>query len=49
MLEAGSVTRWLDYFSIFDHLQQEKVSQKHNYFSKVRSTFCETLNKHSTV
>ena len=29
-----SVTRWLDYFFIFDHLQQEKVAQKHNSFAK---------------
>ena len=29
-----SVTRWLRYFSIFDHLQHWKAAPKHNNFAK---------------
>ena len=34
-----SVTRLLDYFSIFDQLQQEKVAPKHDNFAKVVQKF----------
>ena len=44
-----SVTRWLDYFSIFGHLHQEKVAQKQNNSAKVGSKLGRILNKHSTI
>ena len=42
-----SVTRWLDYVSIFDHLQQRKLTQKCKKCAKVGSTFCQKRNKRS--
>ena len=41
------MTEWQD--SIFGHLQQENVAQKHNNFFKESSKFCQTLNKPSTI
>ena len=44
LTNAVSVTRWLDYFSIFGHLQQWKFALKHQIFAKADSKFCQTLN-----
>ena len=41
---ACSVTRWLEYFSIFGHLKECKFSQKHKIFAKVGSKFCQIVN-----
>ena len=40
-----SVTRWLDYLSIFDHSQQYKFAWEHKIFAREGSKFCQTLNK----
>ena len=32
---VSSVTRWLEYFSIFGHLQHSEDAQKQNLFTKV--------------
>ena len=37
---STSVTRWLDYFSIFGHLQWWKLAQKCHKFGKVSLVFC---------
>ena len=37
--QIGSVTRWLDYFSIFGHLEQEKVAQKYDFLPKWGQNF----------
>ena len=47
--KKDSVTRWLDYFLIFDNLRQENVAQKHNNFAKVGSNYCRTLYRPSTI
>ena len=47
--KKDSVTRWPDYFSIFDNLRQENVAQKHNNFAKVGSKYCRTLYRPSTI
>ena len=39
----ASVTRWLDYFSIFGHSQQCKLAQKRHIFAKVGSAFCQSV------
>ena len=44
-----SVTRWLDYFSIFGHLQNWKLAQKCHKFPKVGSTFYQIRNKPSKI
>ena len=43
------MTRWLDYFSIFGHLQREKVDQNIDIFAKVGSKFCQSLNNPLTI
>ena len=40
-----SVTRLLDYFSIFGHLHQWKFAQKYRKFADVGLKFCQILNK----
>ena len=40
-----SVTRWLDYFLIFDHLYQCKFAQQHKIFANLRSKVCQIVNK----
>ena len=40
-----SVTRWLDYFSIFGHLTRLKSCPKLKNYAKVSSKFCQTLKK----
>ena len=42
---VNSVTRWLDYFPTFGHLQQWTFAQLCNKFAKVGSTFCRIRNK----
>ena len=44
-LPVGSVTRWLNYFSIFGHLHQWNWAQKCHKFAKVGSAFCQIRNK----
>ena len=44
-----SVTRWLDYFSIFSHLQQWKLAQSCHKFAKVGSAFCQIRNTLSKI
>ena len=41
----SSVTRWLDYFSIFGHLHQRKLPQNCHKYAKVGSAFCQIRNK----
>ena len=36
-------------FLISVHLQQQKAAPEHNFFAKVGSKFCQTLNKPSTI
>ena len=40
-----SVTRRLDYFSIFGHLHQLKLAQQCYQFAKVALAFCQIRNK----
>ena len=40
-----SVTRWLDYLSLFGHLLQNKFAQKHADFANVGSKFGRILDK----
>ena len=40
-----SVTRWLDYFFNFGHLQQWKLTQYLKIIDRVGSKFCQMLNK----
>ena len=42
-VQVSSVTRWLNYFSIFGHLKQRKIAQKNKIFTKVGSQFCQIL------
>ena len=44
-----SVTRWLDCFSIYGHLQQRKLSQICHKFAKLGSAFCQLRNKPSKI
>ena len=44
-----SVTRWLDCFSIYGHLQQRKLSQICHKFAKLSSAFCQLRNKSSKM
>ena len=44
-----SETRWLDYFSIFGHLQQLKLAQWFYKFSKVCSAFRQIRNRLSKI
>ena len=39
------MTQWLDYVSLFGHLQQRKLTQLCNKFDKVGSTICQVRNK----
>ena len=39
------MTRWLNHVSIFGHLQQWKLAQKCNKFTKVGLLFCQIRNK----
>ena len=41
---SGSVTRWVDYFSIFGHLQKWQFGKWHTKFFKVGSKVCQMLN-----
>ena len=41
-------TRWLNYVSIFGHLQQWKIAQKCKKFAKVGLLFCQKRNKPPT-
>ena len=43
--QGYSVTRWLDFFSIFGRLHQWKFAQWHSKFAKLVSKECQTLNK----
>ena len=46
MTNSASVTRWLDYLSIFGHLQQKQFAQKLlTNFGKVGSKFGQILEK----
>ena len=40
-----SVTRWLDYFSIFGHLSEQTFVQCHKKFTKVVQIFHQLINK----
>ena len=40
-----SVTRWIDYFSIFGHLQQWKLAKKRRIIAKLGSAFSQKRNK----
>ena len=42
-----SVTRWLDYFSIFCHLLQTKICPNTYVFAKLGAKFCRVLNERS--
>ena len=42
--DACSVTRWLNYFNIFGHLQLWKLAQWHYIFAKEGSKFCQILD-----
>ena len=44
-----SVTRWLDYFLIFGHLQQREWAQFCHKFAKENSAFCQIRNKLSKI
>ena len=44
---ANSVTRWLDYFSIFGHWQRWKLPQECHKFAKVGAAFYQIRNKPS--
>ena len=46
---GGSVTRWVDYFSLFGFIQQLKFPQNWSKVANVGSKFCQTLNKPSKV
>ena len=45
---VGSVTRWLDYYSIFGHLHRWKFAQRHTIFAKVGSKCCQIVKNHKT-
>ena len=45
----NSVTRWLDYFSIFGHLQKWKLAQLCHKFAKVGSAFYQMGNEQSKI
>ena len=45
--KKASVTRWLDYFSIFGHLQQWQFAQKQKIITKAGSKFCKMIIKPS--
>ena len=45
MVITCSVTRWLDYFSIFAHLPQWKSAHLCHKFVRVGSAFCQIRNK----
>ena len=47
MCVATSVTKQLNYFSIFGHLQQWNLAQQCRKFTNVCSTFCQIRNKPS--
>ena len=49
LLDCSSVTRWLDYFSIFGHFQQWKLAQNCHKFAKVGSAFCQIRNELSKI
>ena len=42
-----TVTRWLNYFKVCGYRQLWKLAHKHNFFAKVRLSFCQILNKPS--
>ena len=49
LVVVASVTRWLDYFSIFGYLQQRKFGQLCTKFAKAGSTCCQIINKVSKI
>ena len=42
---TSSVTRWLEYLSIFGHLLHWKLAQKCHKFATVGSAFCQINNR----
>ena len=43
------MTRWLEYLSLLGYLQTLKFAKIHNFFAKVGTKFCQTLNRPSNV
>ena len=46
---CARVTRWLDYFWLFGHLQQWKLAQWRHWFNKICLAFCQIRNKPSKI
>ena len=47
--EKSSVTRWLDYFSIFGRLKQLKFTQRAQIVCQSRLKICQILNKYYKI